>query len=49
MPAAAVIQTVQVLFIFIGRKGYVGGFWNLVWNARVRTLEWDLKIIKLQS
>jgi len=26
VPAAAVIQTVQVLFVFIGRKGYVGGF-----------------------
>lgn len=26
VPAAAVIQIVQVLFRFIGRKTYVGGF-----------------------
>jgi hypothetical protein len=39
VPAAAVIQTVQVLFVFIGRKGYVGGFLNLAWNAGVKTLE----------
>ncbi len=38
VPAAAVIQTVQALFRFIGRKGYVGGSKNYIKKTRVITL-----------
>jgi len=33
VPAAAVIQGGQVLFYMTGRKGYVGGFFNIKKNA----------------
>jgi hypothetical protein len=37
VPAAAVIQKVRALFIFIGRKGYVGRTKNLVKKTGVVT------------
>lgn len=48
MPAAAVTQTVQALFGFIGRKGYVDGLLNFIQNARVITLDSDVTIIRLK-
>jgi hypothetical protein len=35
VPAAAVIQTVQALFGFNGRKGYVGGSKNYIKKTRI--------------
>jgi len=39
VPAAAVIQKVQALFIVIGRKGYVGGAANFAIKSGVVTAE----------
>jgi hypothetical protein len=48
VPAAAVRQTVQALFMIIGRKGYVGGFYDRILNSRAITLGADSLIIKLE-
>jgi len=47
VPAAAVIQEVQALFIFIGRKGYVAGEKNFARKAGVITVAVCFKIISL--
>lgn len=49
VPAAAVIQGGQALFILIGRKGYVGGFLGFLLKAgKLNLSEYKQQMLELE-